>query len=403
MYSLVYITALQLNEVGDALLALRLVEGSRGLGHGGRRARDGVGEVEVRDRRRQALSSQALSVAAELRGSELGEIAGLKNVMAEQVRGNLSQSVLELDVGLVRQRHAQHVADRLQHLPVLAGTARWSNSGAGLLCATLAVDIGGTLFGVCSTRQDNVGERSTNVTVVALVDDEGVLGDLGVLVSAQEVDNLGFGGADLLGGNGEANIVETSTAGGALEHVDTLPLVSDEVGVLLGVVADLLQDIAVGLSRLGADDDERALGVGQLLAEVRAAINRLGELVEVAVLEGTVEVLANKTDLDVVVEPVHTHAGVEHSGLGTGVGANEEHGIGLLDTLETSVEEVVRTQVDTGGEGLVTVDVVVGQVLTVQTVGEVLKSNGGLDINKITGDSLELVRAELGIVNLLLN
>ena len=64
------------------------------------------------------------------------------------------------------------------------------------------------LLGVCTTGEDNVGKLSTEVTVVALVDDEGVLGDAcGVdLVRVEEVDELGLGSGRLLGGD-EANLV----------------------------------------------------------------------------------------------------------------------------------------------------------------------------------------------------
>ena len=56
------------------------------------------------------------------------------------------------------------------------------------------------LLGVCTTGEDNVGKLSTEVTVVALVDDEGILGDvLRVdLVGVQEVDELRLGRGRLL-------------------------------------------------------------------------------------------------------------------------------------------------------------------------------------------------------------
>ena len=91
------------------------------------------------------------------------------------------------------------------------------------MCAALSVHPGGTLLSVGGTGEDNIGELSTDITVVALVDNEGVLGNgLGVdLVSVEEVDELGLRGSGVLGGS-EADIVSSGTGCNLLHRCQML-------------------------------------------------------------------------------------------------------------------------------------------------------------------------------------
>lgn len=100
------------------------------------------------------------------------------------------------------------------NLPVFSRSTRRWDCSATKLGATLGVDPGGRLFGVSSTREANVCELSTEITVVALVDDEGILRDrLGVnFVGVQEIDELGLGRSSF-GGWYETEVVCRSTRG----------------------------------------------------------------------------------------------------------------------------------------------------------------------------------------------
>jgi hypothetical protein len=76
------------------------------------------------------------------------------------------------------------------------------------LSSTFGVDPCDGLFGVGTTGEDDVGVLSAEVTVVALVDDEGVRGDRrgGEVVGGEEVDELG-GGRGGGGGGDETDVV----------------------------------------------------------------------------------------------------------------------------------------------------------------------------------------------------
>lgn len=124
----------------------------------------------------------------------------------------------QLRYTIVRERLPQELRCRTDDLPVLAGDTGETDGGAGELNAAFGVDVRARLFGVGGAGEDDIGELGSNVAVVALIDDEGVGGDVGGgdFVGAEEPDDfrgdLGLGG----GGGDEADVVGGGT-GGSLE------------------------------------------------------------------------------------------------------------------------------------------------------------------------------------------
>ncbi len=108
---------------------------------------------------------------------------------------DLACAVSDLGDRVVGQRRAEHLGQRSQDLPVLAGLAGRSDHVASLLCAALRVYIGGVLLGVGRSGQDDVGDLGALVAVVTLVDHERTcfvqigLGEL-LLVGAEQVQDL---------------------------------------------------------------------------------------------------------------------------------------------------------------------------------------------------------------------
>ncbi|GLB39537.1 hypothetical protein LshimejAT787_0700470 [Lyophyllum shimeji] len=76
-----------------------------------------------------------------------------------------------------------------------------------------------------------------------------------------------------------------------------------------------------------------------------------------------VDALADQPDFQRIVQPAFSDAGVEHSGLVPRVGSNEKDGVGLLNTWDGGVEEVVGANVDAVGGREVSVGLVESEVV----------------------------------------
>lgn len=116
---------------------------------------------------------------------------------------------------VVRQRLAQHLAQRADDLPVLPRCAGRRDGRAAELRASLGVDPGDALLGVGAAGQDDVGVLRADVAVVALVDDERVARDRrgGEVVGVEEVDELGRRLVRRCGRD-EADVVRSCPRGG---------------------------------------------------------------------------------------------------------------------------------------------------------------------------------------------
>ncbi len=74
--------------------------------------------------------------------------------------------------GIERQPVAEHVGERAQDGPVLAGVSGREGGPVGHLRPALDVDVGARFLGIGRARQDDVGALGAPVPVGALVDHE---------------------------------------------------------------------------------------------------------------------------------------------------------------------------------------------------------------------------------------
>jgi hypothetical protein len=240
---------------------------------------------------------------------------------------------------------------------------------------------------------------------MALVDNESILGDVGLvdIVGTEEPDELGLGLGNLGRRSSEANLESTSTRSLTLEDVVTLPLLSSEVrGVLINESADgLVVSLGINVVRdTRANDDHRSLGVLQGLAEGTGESRLEGSVVgtEVLELKGGVKSLTNKADLEVGSEPLLSDTGVENGGLVSRVAANNQDSVGLLNSPDLRVEKEVGSDINTVGEGLAASRGIESQVIRAKLVGHILGNNQRLDLSQSTSNDLELIA--LRVLNL---
>ena len=182
------------------------------LCHRHTRTGDRVRLVEVLDGLSEGLATDARSAGCtrNVRKTDKGErgAGALRNVVPHERGGDLPHPVANSEDIIIRQRRADHLAQCTNNLPIFAaGAGRWDGRTTEL-STTLGVDPCRTLLSVRSAGKADVRELSTEVTVVALIDDERVLGDAcGVdLIRVKKVDELGLGRGSLLRGD-EANLV----------------------------------------------------------------------------------------------------------------------------------------------------------------------------------------------------
>lgn len=241
---------------------------------------------------------------------------------------------------------------------------------------------------------------------MALVDDKGVGGDIGGgnLVSSKEPDHLG-GGLGGLGGGSETNIVGTCSRSRSLQHVVTIPVLVENGGSGLDELSNGGEESAgiLSVGDSGSDNDQGVLGLLEDLAEVS------GEgLLEVSVggtevsnVKGGIEGRTNGGNLQILVEPRLSDSSVHNGSLSSRVSADQQNGVGVLNTSNGRVEQVVGSESDTVGGGRRAGGGVDGGVLGTKGVGEILESNHRLDLNEGTGNGLELVSdGSLGLVGL---
>jgi hypothetical protein len=273
------------------------------------------------------------------------------------------------------------------------------------LNTTLSVDISTSLLSVSSTGENDVSNLSTLVTVVALVNNESILGNIGLvdIIGTEEPDELRLGLGNLSGRSGEANLESTSARSLTLKDVVTLPLLSSEVRSVL--VNESTNSLVVSLgvnvvSNTRADNNHRSLsvleGLGEGSRKSRLESSMVGT--EMLELEGGVPCLANNTNLKVRSEPLLSDTGVKNSGFMSGVAANNQDSVGLLNTPDLGVEKEVGSNINTVGERLATGRGIKSQVLRAKLVGHVLGNNQRFNLSKSTSNNLEFVA--LGVLDL---
>lgn len=115
-----------------------------------------------------------------------------KHVVSYEGRRDIPETITKREDVIVRQRVPDDFRQGADDLPVFPRCTRWWDGDAAELTATLGVDPRCRFLSVSCARQADVCKLGTEVTVVALVDYERVLGDRsGVnLVGVEEVDEL---------------------------------------------------------------------------------------------------------------------------------------------------------------------------------------------------------------------
>jgi len=177
---------------------------------------DGVGLVEVGYGLLESLARRGrLDLSQRLQSKLLYlDRRGLDVVVSNQSWRYVPHSVSEVKDVVVRKGRSKNLGKCSQDLPVLTGGTRWGNGCPTHLASSFSVDPGDGFLGVSASGQTNIGVLSTDVSVVSLVDDKGILGDrLGVkLVGVEKVDEFGsdLGGR---GGGGETDVVSSGSRG----------------------------------------------------------------------------------------------------------------------------------------------------------------------------------------------
>lgn len=181
-----------------------------------------------------------------------------------------------------------------------------------------------------------------------------------------------------------------------MENVVRVPLWGEQLGGIL--VNERSNDLEEGLriwvlNDTASDDDHWLLSSKELLSEStgKGLLESSDILSELLILKGGIEILTNNTNLEVRSEPLLADTSVQNGSLVSWVGSDKEDSISLLDTGDLGVEGVVGTDVDAVGEWLISLWLIEGQVLRVESVGEILRGDEGLDFDELTGNNLELV------------
>jgi len=118
---------------------------------------------------------------------------------------------------------------------------------------------------------------------------------------------------------------------------------------------------------------------------------RLRICADVVVFVGGLDWLADEANLKTGVEPALADARVEDGRFVSGVGANKEDDVGLLDARDGGVEEVVGADVNAVDSRLVAPRLVESKVVRAETIDKILEGNKGLCIGEVASNSLNLV------------
>ena len=172
---------------------------------------------------------------------------------------------------VVRQRVADHLAERAQDLPVLARLAGRIDGEQATLHAAFGVDVGAVLFGVGGARQDHVGARGAGVAVMALIHHKRIGADARrvELVGAEQPQHIDAAIQHLrqrlaVGARHKAEIQRADARGRGVQHVEAVPLRRQRADRRGQPPAGGQHRRAIGPRQRGlADDDHRLLGVAQ--------------------------------------------------------------------------------------------------------------------------------------------
>ena len=218
--------------------------------------------------------------------------------------------------------------------PILARLTGGEHRGPAALHAAFGVQPGGVLLGIGGAGEDDIGAGGGGVTMMALVDDEGVLAD------ARGVEAIGTeqpervhaaahhgGEVEATGAGEEAQLQRGHLAAEAVQEVEAVPF-RRGVGQRPGMGE---QGCAIGAGECGAaEDDHGAFGAGEEIgveADLGGGVGQVGRGADIGDFEAGQGGLAD--------------AGIDDRGFEPGIAADDEQPIRRLDAGDGGVEEVM--------------------------------------------------------------
>mmetsp|Transcript_13972 Transcript_13972/g.24488 ORF Transcript_13972/g.24488 Transcript_13972/m.24488 type:complete len:205 (-) Transcript_13972:129-743(-) len=176
-----------------------------------------------------------------------------------------------------------------------------------------------------------------------------------------------------------------------MEDIETVPALLDDTGGIDEVIDGLEDSFTVIATENGrSDNNNRVLGTLESLKEgtlARGKAFKSGNVgTKVLISVGQIHLFANETNLGAVKEDL-TETGIENRALKTRVGTNKENDVGFLDGGNSGVGNVGAANIGRKGGR----SILMNEVTTAKLVKEILESNHGFGIGKLTGDSLEFI------------
>eukprot|EP00732_Lithocolla_globosa_P002680 Lithocolla_globosa_v1_NODE_1848_length_2298_cov_11.398128.p3 type:complete len:214 gc:universal NODE_1848_length_2298_cov_11.398128:517-1158(+) len=184
--------------------------------------------------------------------------------------------------------------------------------------------------------------------MMSLIDNKGRLGDFEVeVVGVEQVNHVHCLGRDF-GLSHKPHIECTHSAGMLLENVEAVPLVLDQVGVLVCERAHqshhrLVRCVA---EHVRSKDDGWLLCTGKRCSKLSFQIFDIFERgAQMVVFDGEVVGLAHHTDLTTVEQPSFSQPCLQQGCFVTDVAANQHHGIGFFHCGDSGVQHIGPSQI----------------------------------------------------------
>ena len=134
-------------------------------GHGCRCARNGIGEIIIRDRRLKGRRIQICYIRDRLFGCACGH----QLVKARQMRRTLKHGRAQRVYSIKLECHTQVIRQRAENFPVFARITRRKRGPLAHLRATFRVHVNGLFFGIGCGRQNHISTMRPTVAMTAYI------------------------------------------------------------------------------------------------------------------------------------------------------------------------------------------------------------------------------------------
>src|SRR6185369_3384797 len=327
------------------------------VGHDGGSARDRIGEVIVVDGVTEPLLVRPRRLLSKpLYGRAIGRFDEIEQ---GKMRMRFEQLGAELGGAIEWQGLAEDARERSDDLPVLARLTGRKNCARGHLRPTFGIHVNRTLLSVGGARKDDIGAVRTLLAMAALIDDEGVSEPLHIdLVGPEQIDDVELSGGSCIEHafhveaaivRNKADVEPADARGRVMQDVEAIPAGLDRAHRHRGFCgkSENRRAILPGECRL-SHHEYRPLGAFELLQEGMGSIGdfgeRLGPSTEIIVGIGEIGLFADKPDgrarlalADALQDPR-----VEDGRLTARIGADDEEGVGTVDSFDGRVEDIGR-------------------------------------------------------------